>query len=107
MEEPKNDIVSLARAKRLRDGLSIRRVAELTGVSFATLSRLERGQGSPDENTIVRIVKWLGPEADQLDLPISHVADIHFRASKNIDAATIEALVAVAEALLKSDSRES
>src|SRR5262245_51530082 len=99
MEDNKRRLVEYVRLKREAQDLSIRKLAEITGVSFATLSRLERGQGLPDDNTIARLANWLGEDATQFDLPITQVAEVHFRAGKNADARTIEALSNIAELL--------
>jgi transcriptional regulator with XRE-family HTH domain len=99
MKNDKDRLIELVNKKRTDADLSIRKLAEITGVSFATLSRLERGQGIPDDNTTVRLVNWLGDDAKQLDLPTAHVAEVHFRAAKNVDTQTIEALSAIASAL--------
>jgi transcriptional regulator with XRE-family HTH domain len=96
MEDQKKKVIEIARTRRLREELSIRKLAEITGVSYATLSRLERGQGSPDDNTIVRLAHWLGTELDAVNMPITNIAEVHFRAAKNVDAKTIEALSSVA-----------
>lgn len=99
MEEKQRLLIELVIKRRESENLSIRKLAEVTGVSFATLSRLERGQGSPDDNTLVRLAKWLGEDGKHLDLPTAHVAEVHFRAAKNVDNKTIEALSAVASLL--------
>jgi len=99
IENEKDKLIELVYKKRTGAGLSIRKLAEITGVSFATLSRLERSQGAPDDNTTIRLVNWLGDEAKHLDLPAAHVTEVHFLAAKNIDTKTIEALSAIASTL--------
>lgn len=47
-------------ARRRERGLSLRDVAEETGVSFNTLSRIERGR-APDLRNYLRVAAWLGP----------------------------------------------
>lgn len=47
------------RAERRRRGISLRDLADETGVSFNTLSRVERGH-LPDLTNYERITKWLG-----------------------------------------------
>lgn len=55
-----DDLVQRVRVKRLSRGLSIRSLASVCGVSFATLARLEREEGTkPDEGTRHRLVRWL------------------------------------------------
>ncbi len=45
--------------RRQRDGLSLRRAAEQSGVSFNTLARVEKGR-IPDLLTLQRLLAWLG-----------------------------------------------
>src|SRR5436190_20636185 len=54
--------------KRRREelGLSLRDVADETGVSASTLSRIENGTGKPDADNIARLAAWL-------DMPIERV----------------------------------
>lgn len=44
---------------RLRDGLSLRDLEKLVGVSFSTLARIERGVGSCTPDTLSRLTLWL------------------------------------------------
>jgi transcriptional regulator with XRE-family HTH domain len=72
------------RAARRRQHMSLRDLADLTGVSLNTLSRVERGQ-MPDLKNYQRIVEWLkvpadtfldadeqGASPDTLDLVLRH-----------------------------------
>lgn len=52
--------------KRQGEGLSLREVSAITGVSAATLSRIENGKGVPDSTTLVRLAGWLGIPLDGL-----------------------------------------
>ncbi len=54
------------RRRREEQGLSLRDVAEETGVSASTLSRIENGTGKPDADNIARLAGWL-------DMPIERV----------------------------------
>ena len=54
------------RRRREQQGLSLRDVAEETGVSASTLSRIENGTGKPDADNIARLAGWL-------DMPIERV----------------------------------
>ena len=56
-------LIKAMTAKRESEGLSLRRLADQTGVSFASLSRLERGEVEPDPTTRARVLNWLGPIA--------------------------------------------
>src|SRR5712691_3533176 len=54
--------------RRRRDelSLSLRDVADKTGVSASTLSRIENGTGKPDADNIARLTHWL-------DMPMERV----------------------------------
>ncbi len=54
------------RRRREQQGLSLRDVADETGVSASTLSRIENGTGKPDADNIARLAGWL-------DMPIERV----------------------------------
>ncbi len=49
---------ALVRERRQALGVSLREAAEWTGVSFNTLSRIERG-GSASAENVVRLLRWL------------------------------------------------
>ena len=59
MPEPIADLGAILRARRRDRRLSLRDLADETGVSFNTLSRVERGH-VPDLKNFHRIVDWLG-----------------------------------------------
>jgi len=92
-------LVAAVREKRNREGLSIRGLAGLVGVSFSTLARIERGEGSPDNNSKIRLLEWLGPDAEQHELGFDQVAFVHFRAGKNASSNTVQTLLKVAVCL--------
>ncbi len=89
-------------AKRKTQGYSLRRVSEIVGVGFSTLSRLERSEGTPDSNTIVRLVHWLGDEGRDLEFDFQEVAFVHFRAKKNVDAKVVESLARIARHIVSN-----
>src|SRR5260370_19271942 len=60
------ELGSAVRRRREQQGLSLRDVAEETGVSASTLSRIENGTGKPDADNIARLASWL-------DMPIERV----------------------------------
>ena len=60
--------------RRAKDGLNLREAADLAGVSFNTLSRVERGQ-TPDLNSFRKIVDWLGVPADRFFAPVRRRAE--------------------------------
>jgi transcriptional regulator with XRE-family HTH domain len=103
--------VELGRAiqrKRQEQGLSLRDVADETGVSASTLSRIENGTGKPDADNIARLTTWLnvpmerimgGHQADgeaavvyfpQESTP--EIVEAHLRADRNLTPETAKAL---------------
>jgi transcriptional regulator with XRE-family HTH domain len=55
------DYAALATAVRQRRGrTSLATTAEETGISTATLSRLERGSFDPDVSTLLKVCDWIG-----------------------------------------------
>lgn len=48
------------RDERIKQGLSLRRLAELSGVGFVTIARLESGQLDPRLSTVVALCSALG-----------------------------------------------
>lgn len=104
--------VELGRAiKRRREelGLSLRDVADVTGVSASTLSRIENGTGKPDADNIARLTGWLDMPIDRVMNKAAAAADVeavvyypheatpeiveaHLRADKNLTPETAKAL---------------
>ena len=98
--------------KRRRDelGLSLRDVADKTGVSASTLSRIENGTGTPDANNIARLTQWLDMPMervlgsrradDEAAAPIVYyphestpeIVEAHLRADRNLTPETASAL---------------
>ncbi len=98
------------RRKREEQGLSLRDVANETGVSASTLSRIENGTGKPDADNIARLTGWLnvpmerimggrelsGDEAKavvyfpQESMP--EIVEAHLRADRNLTPETAKAL---------------
>lgn len=102
MDKKTQHLLGMIEERRRELGLSLRKLADLTGVSFATLSRLERLQTEPDESTKARLANWLGTEAKHIGLHLEHVAEVHFRAGKNLDPKTVAALLHLAEHIRKT-----
>src|SRR6266480_1169117 len=87
--------------RRRRDefGLSLRDVADKTGVSASTLSRIENGTGKPDADNIARLTAWL-------DMPMERV--LSGRHSNNNEASAViyyphESTPEIVEAHLRAD----
>ena len=94
-------LVNSLKLKREAEGLSLRGLSSIIGVSFSSLARIERGDGHPDNNSVIRILEWLGKEGKDAGLTFEHVALVHFRANKNIQSRTVRCLLGIAEAEAK------
>jgi transcriptional regulator with XRE-family HTH domain len=98
------------RRKREEMGLSLRDVADVTGVSASTLSRIENGTGKPDADNIARLTGWLnvpmerimggrrldGDEAKPVvyfpQEAMPDIVEAHLRADRNLTPETAKAL---------------
>ena len=60
------ELGSAIRRRREEQSMSLRDLADETGVSASTLSRIENGTGKPDADNIARLAAWL-------DMPIERV----------------------------------
>jgi transcriptional regulator with XRE-family HTH domain len=92
-------LVRAVKRKREAEGLSIRALSATVGVSFSTLARIERGEGLPDNNSKIRLLQWLGADADEAKLGFDNVAFVHFRAGKNVRSSTVRTLLRAADCL--------
>ncbi|MFQ5903595.1 MAG: helix-turn-helix domain-containing protein [Candidatus Binatia bacterium] len=84
------------RDKRKRENLSLREAAEQCGISYSTLSRLERGTARPDLDTLKRILTWLDISPSSLFMGARAIR-AHLRAQKNMASLVAEALADVAQ----------
>lgn len=96
----------LLRRVRLQRGLTLRGVKEATGISIATLSRIERGAAKDLKSpTLLTLTTWLGTAVERLRerpavvAPAGRVAEdtpeiveLHLRADKKLDKKTATAL---------------
>lgn len=94
-------LAEAVKLKRESADLSIRKLSEQVGVSFSTLSRIERGQGEPDLTTKMRLLEWLGPDAPDSGGTSEKAAFVHFRAAKNLPSNAVENLFKAALTLKK------
>jgi transcriptional regulator with XRE-family HTH domain len=92
-------LVNAVKKKREAEGLSLRALSDAVGISFSTLARIERGEGLPDNNSKIRLLEWLGPDAEDAGLGFDNVALVHFRAGKNIRSSTVRTLLKAADCL--------
>lgn len=88
--------------------LSLRDVADVTGVSASTLSRIENGTGKPDADNIARLTGWLDMPVDRVVKKQSsdevepviyypheatpEIVEAHLRADKKLTPETAKAL---------------
>jgi transcriptional regulator with XRE-family HTH domain len=70
------ELGSAIRRRREEQGMSLRDLADETGVSASTLSRIENGTGKPDADNIARLAAWL-------DMPIERVLHHGHRAAND------------------------
>ena|SRR6266496_1857959 len=115
--------ISLAiRAKRRQAKLGVRKAAEESGISAATLSRLERGIFSnlPDALTLTKLAAWLGTSMSQLleddesdrkawkpKSTLPEIVEVHLRADKNLSPKTAKALADLFEALYEQATEKN
>ncbi len=90
-----------AAIKRRRQELrmSLRDVADTTGVSASTLSRIENGTGKPDADNIARLTGWL-------DVPMDRITNK--QAASDVEAVIYyphEATPEIVEAHLRADKK--
>ena len=97
------DLGRLLRRRRTALALSLRDVeAQLDGAMTASsLSRLEHG-AVPDAKNVPALAKWLelpldrigwpGEEAQDQELPVPDVVEVHLRADRNLDPQAAEVL---------------
>lgn len=97
-------LVAALKRKREAGGLSIRGLSSIIGVSFSSLARIERGEGEPDNNSLIRILEWLGEDGRESGLSFQNVALVHFRASKNVKSKTVHCLMQAADTLKRAYS---
>ena len=99
-------LIAALKKKREAEGLSIRGLSAVIGVSFSTLARIERAEGEPDNNSLIRILNWLGVDGRTLGLSFEDVAFVHFRADKNVKSYTIRCLLKAADILKRDDNKK-
>jgi len=98
------------RRRREELALSLRDVADVTGVSASTLSRIENGTGKPDADNIARLTNWLDVPMERIlggrrleseesqavvyypQEPTPEIVEAHLRADRNLTPETAAAL---------------
>lgn len=98
----------LSKTRRVQ-GLTLRDVGDRIGVSAATLSRFEKQKGTPDLQTVERLIAWLDLDraavfgarsGDAGDTPA--VIRAHLRADQNLEPQAAEALATSFDELYKA-----
>lgn len=107
MSSFEKQLIDAVRRKREAQGLSLRALASEVGVSFSTLARIERGDGQPDNNSRIRLIEWLGEDAEAAGIGFDRVALVHFRAMKNVRSGTVRHLLAAADCIKRERVPES
>lgn len=100
-------LVEAVKRKREAEGLSLRALSAIIGVSFSTLARVERGEGLPDNNTKIRMLEWLGPAGEAEGLTFENVALVHFRAGKNVRSQTVQTLLRAADCIKRANAGDT
>lgn len=59
-------VAELVRGAKALKGIGLREISKDSGISIATLSRIDRG-GVPDAITFIRLTEWLRQEIDRHD----------------------------------------
>jgi transcriptional regulator with XRE-family HTH domain len=94
------------RRTRLKKMMRLRQVHDVTGVSIASLSRIERGaSGGVDSGTLIRLCEWMevpmetfteNPQTSQASKKkvesTPDLVELHLRADKKLDKQTAAAL---------------
>ena len=105
-----SELGEAVRRRREQQGMSLRDVADETGVSASTLSRIENGTGKPDADNIARLAAWLdmpiervlhhGPRSAADPKPVVYyphestpeIVEAHLRADRHLTPETAKAL---------------
>ncbi|MBN3948406.1 MAG: helix-turn-helix transcriptional regulator [Nostoc sp. NMS7] len=102
----------LIRQKRGTNGL--REVANETGISQSTLSRVERGQ-TPDLSSFIALCNWLdvspstffGSDEISNSLSVPDAIALQLQSDKNLDLAVANALAVLVKAAYREPKNES
>jgi transcriptional regulator with XRE-family HTH domain len=98
------ELVDRLRAKRRSQELSLRDVADQTGVSVPTISRVLRGH-VPERENLLRLARWVGLRIDPVtarhernrrvhgpDVDTLQAVELHLRADRNLSGDDADAL---------------
>ena len=97
------------RTRRKELGLSLRAVEQQTGISAATLSRVERGS-IPEIGAIEKLAQWLnvnvtaadtGPPGVKTDQDLKRVIAVHLRANRKLPEKTARAIAETFDVVMR------
>lgn len=97
------------RRRRDEGGLTLRDVETQTGISAATLSRIERGS-TPETKTVGQLAEWLGVNVVSVgeessfirtDEDLKRTISLHLRASKNLPDTVAQSIVEAFEFVME------
>jgi transcriptional regulator with XRE-family HTH domain len=111
------------RLRRVREerGFTLQRLSKQTGVSTATLSRVERGGSRDiDGGTLVRLCEWMGVQPKEFSLGAAYpkvpgrkapastpeAVELYLRADKNLDRKTASLLAEMFKAAYEKLARD-
>lgn len=66
---------SIIKRARLEKDLSLRALAELAGIDFSYISRLEKGSHTPSRDTVIKIAKALDIPVNELMIAAGYMPD--------------------------------
>ena len=97
------------RSRRKELGLSLRAVAQHTGISAATLSRVERGN-IPEVGVIEKLAQWLkvnvsaaetGKPGVKTDQDLKRMIAVHLRANRKLSEKTARAIAETFDTVMR------
>jgi len=97
------------RTRRKELGLSLRAVEQQTGISAATLSRVERGS-IPEIGAIEKLAQWLnvnvtaadtGPPGVKTDQDLKRVIAVHLRTNRKLPEKTARAIAETFDVVMR------
>ncbi len=106
---------------RKKRGLTLQAVSGQTGISVATLSRLERAESATlKSDTLVTLMDWIGTEVELLrrePLPVMDkgkavtklpdIVELHLRADKRLDRKTATALASLFRSVYEQVAKQT
>lgn len=99
-------LAAIVKGHREMKGLTLREAAEQSGVSAATLSRIERAEARPDLDTVQALVSWIGVPLERVVVRTKKLArttpnsqstienvEVQFRADPRLSPEAAEQLI--------------